>query len=235
MKRIISKLLPKRLTDFLIKSLLKRRYNVKFDPGVKVSLNSYFEGKNYIHSNTIISSSYIGFGTYIADNSVIKAAKIGRFCAIGENVRTALGLHPVNNFVSVHPAFFSLRKQAGFTFVNDQLFEEHKFIDTEKKYVVEIGNDVWIGNNVIIMDGIKLGDGAVIAAGSVVTKNVDPYSVVAGVPAKNIKYRFDEITIKFLLDFKWWDKDENWVKNNCSYFYSTELFIQKFRNKNYSS
>lgn len=232
MKRIISSLLPKRHINFLVKLFLERKYDVKFGSGVRVSLNNYFEGKNYIHSNSIINSSYIGLGTYIAANSVIKAARIGRFCAIGENVRTALGLHPVSNFVSIHPAFFSTQKQAGFTFVNNQLFEEHKFVDIEKKFVVEIGNDVWIGNNVIIMDGIKIGDGAVIAAGAIVTKDVEPYSIVAGVPAKNIKYRFDEFTIKFLLDFKWWNKNFKWIKNNSSYFLSVESFIQSLSGSN---
>ncbi|HEY5587479.1 MAG TPA: CatB-related O-acetyltransferase [Candidatus Paceibacterota bacterium] len=183
-----------------------------------------FEGNNAIYNNTIILDSYLGYGSYVANQSNIKKTKIGRYCAIGDNVRTCLGLHPTSNFVSIHPAFFSLNKQAGFTFVDKQLFEEHKYIDNTKKYVVEIGNDVWIGNNVLIMDGIKIGDGAVIAAGAVITKDVAPYSIVGGVPAKHIKYRFEQEDIDFLLQFKWWEKSPEWIKKNASAFISINLF-----------
>ena len=71
----------------------------------------------------------------------------------------------------------------------------------------EIGNDVWIGNGACIMGGIKIGDGAIVATNAVVTKDVPPYAIVGGVPAKVIRYRFDETTIKELLDLKWWEYD----------------------------
>ena len=77
----------------------------------------------------------------------------------------------------------------------------------------EIGNDVWIGDNVFIKSGVKIGDGAVVGAGAVVTKDVPPYAVVVGVPARVIKYRFDEKTIAELLELKWWDLDAQIVKS----------------------
>ena len=73
--------------------------------------------------------------------------------------------------------------------------------------ITHIGNDVWIGLNATILDGVTIGDGAIVAAGAVVTKDVPPYAVVAGVPAKIIKYRFTESQIDFLLKFRWWEKD----------------------------
>ncbi|MBI5324137.1 MAG: CatB-related O-acetyltransferase [Ignavibacteriae bacterium] len=150
---------------------------------------------------------------------------IGRFCAIGENVRTHLGLHPSKEWVSVHPAFFSNQAQAGFTFTTANLFDEHKYIDDDKKFVVEIGNDVWIANNVIIMDGVKIGDGAVIGAGSIVTKDVEPYSVVGGVPAKIISKRFSDEQIEKLLKIKWWNWDYEKIKENSDLFSNIEKFL----------
>lgn len=209
---------------FFYKKYLKKTRNVVFKEKVKLNLDTYFEGHNAVYNYTNVCGSFIGKGSYIANNSVIKSTKIGRFCAIGDNVRTSLGVHPTE-FVSIHPAFFSLQRQAGFTFADEQLFEEHKYID-RNKYVVEIGNDVWIGNNVLIMDGITIASGAIIAAGAVVTKNVGPYTIVAGVPAKEIKKRFSEDKIKFLLNMKWWDKDFDWISRNAHKFKSISYFVK---------
>ena len=83
---------------------------------------------------------------------------------------------------------------------------------------VTIGNDVWIGNHVKILDGVRIADGAVVGAGAVVTKDLPPYSISAGVPARVMKYRFDEETVERLLDLKWWEKDENWIKEHIDEF-----------------
>jgi len=206
---------------------LKVRLLVKLGNRTRINRQSDFEGNNLIMQNTNFINSSIGLGSYIASNSVLRSTKIGRFCAIGDNVRTGLGLHPSNTFVSIHPAFFSTQKQAGFTFTGKNLFEEHRFTDSTKKYYVEIGNDVWIGSNVMIMDGTKIGDGAIIAGGSIVTKDVLPYSIVAGVPAKILKYRFTPEEISFLLEFKWWEKDINWLKENAELFTDIKLFMKK--------
>jgi acetyltransferase-like isoleucine patch superfamily enzyme len=84
---------------------------------------------------------------------------------------------------------------------------------------VTIGNDVWLGANVIVLDNITIADGAIVAANSVVTKDVPPYAIVGGTPAKLIKYRFDEADIAFLLEYQWWDKDINWLRENLSLFH----------------
>src|SRR5690606_29947135 len=96
---------------------------------------------------------------------------------------------------------------------------------------VKIGNDVWIGEDAIIMGGVKIGDGAIIAARAVVTKDVPPYSIYGGVPAKLIKYRFDNYIIKKLLAIKWWDLEESWIRENYYLFHDAEKFISNFNDR----
>jgi serine acetyltransferase len=85
-----------------------------------------------------------------------------------------------------------------------------------------IGNDVWIGANVTILDGIRIGDGAIVATNALVTKNVPPYAILGGVPAKQLKKRFTDEQIGFLLKLKWWDKREEWISEHAKYFNSID-------------
>ena len=93
-----------------------------------------------------------------------------------------------------------------------------KYLNSEKKISIEIGNDVWIGSRATILEGVNIGDGVVVAAGAVVTKDVPPYAIVGGVPARIIRYRFDEETIQNLLKMKWWEKDQEWIQNHADDF-----------------
>lgn len=190
---------------------------------------SFLEGKHEFGYNTAIYKCEIGLCTYIAHNSVLKHTSVGRYCAIGENVRTFLGKHPTSDFVSIHPIFYSEQVLVGSTFADKQYFKEHSFVKDD--FVVTIGNDVWIGNNSLIVDGVKIGNGAVIAAGSVVTKDVPPYAIVAGVPAKILKYRFSEEQINQLLLIRWWEKDFDDVKMNFKDYHSIDRFISKYKGK----
>ncbi len=185
---------------------IKFRKTCIFDSSCNVGRNSQFEGANKIYSNTSFNGA-MGYGSYIASNCEI-TANIGRFSSIAPYVRTNNAMHPYTYpHATTCPMFFSLMKQNGVTFADKQMFDELKPIP-------KIGNDCWIGENVFICGGVKIGDGAVVFAGAVVTKDVPPYAVVAGVPARILKYRFDEETIKFLLDFKWWHKDLKWLQEN---------------------
>lgn len=183
--------------------------------------NTFFEGANRLGENTSFYGR-IGFASYIGSNCSIEGT-VGRFCSISNNVHTVIGTHPTTTFVSTHPAFFSTRKQAGFTFVNQQLFLESVYADDEKHQVV-IGNDVWVGFGAIILSGVKIGNGAIIGAGAIVTKDVDPYAIVGGIPAKVISYRFNEEEINFLEKSKWWDRDLQWLKENAEKFTDIKLY-----------
>jgi acetyltransferase-like isoleucine patch superfamily enzyme len=166
-----------------------------------------------------INNCSVGDFTYTSSNCTINNAKIGKLCSIGSDVKIGLGIHPSRDFVSTHPIFYSTRKQSQISFVKQSLFKETQH--------VIIGNDVWIGANSIVLDGVEIGNGAIISAGAVVNKNVPPYSIYGGVPAKLIKYRFDEGEIIFLQNLKWWDKDLTWLQENTQYFKDIKTLISK--------
>ena len=116
--------------------------------------------------------------------------------------------------------FYSVSKQNGFSLTNKNKIKEQKEI--------RIGNDVFIGANVTILDGVTIGDGAVIGAGAVVVKDIPPYAVAVGVPAKVIKYRFTPEQIKALLEIKWWDFDETELQNVEKYCDNPDMFIKLY-------
>ena len=163
---------------------------------LKINVRS---GKNvFIGAFNNLNNVQIGDFTYIAGKSRIRNAKIGSYTSIAKGLNTGFGTHPTN-FFSTSPIFHSSNNVFKKKYILENNFEEFK--------ETKIGNDVWIGLNVILMDGVNIGDGSIIAAGSVVTKNVPPYSIVGGVPAKLIKMRFDNDTINVLQNSKWWEND----------------------------
>ena len=196
--------------------LLKYRNKLYFYFSSNISFTSRFEGANKVGAHSFFCGT-MGFGSYIASDCSIYAV-IGRFTSIAPFVHSAIGRHPYKHpFVSTCPMFFSNLKQNGMTFSTKTSFQE-----VLKKPV--IGNDCWICENVFIAGGITIGDGAVVYAGAVVVEDVPPYSIVAGVPAHVIGYRYDEETIQYLLKIKWWDKDINWIKNNYKLFSNIDKF-----------
>ena len=179
---------------------------LRFNSSVRIHPSSTFEGANSIWSNSYFRGK-MGYGSYIMQDCSIEG-NIGRFCSIAADVKVALGTHPIAHpYATTSPMFFSTRKQTGSTFAKRQMFNEiHP--------PISIGNDCWIEQRAFIVGGVTIGNGAVVLAGAVVTKDVPPYAIVGGVPAKIIKYRYDEETIHLLLEKQWWNMPIEWLKNN---------------------
>jgi len=164
----------------------------------------------------------IGNYTYIADNSVISKTIIGRFCSIGPNFLCGYGIHPTNG-ISTAPMFYSTLRQNGMTLSNEDKVVERKQI--------KIGNDVFIGANVTVLDGVTIGDGAVIGAGAIVSKDIPPYAIAVGCPARIIRYRFEQEQIEALQKIEWWNFDAERLKQVEKYFFDVEQFIALEQNK----
>lgn len=207
----------------MIKKIIYWIYSrYKFRNKVKLALNSYvtlkseFEGMSQIFENVKFHGK-LGYGSYIGNNSSF-SADIGRFTSIAPYVRCNPGVHPYTYpFATTAPCFFSLNphhSQNGSTYATEQLFDEYALYDKDKGVAVKIGSDCWIGEGSFLVGGIKIGNGAVVLAHSVVTKDVPDYAIVGGVPAKIIKYRYDNETIEFLQNVKWWNNEMDWFKDN---------------------
>lgn len=175
--------------------------------------------KSKIGSPYIIRNVEVDDFTYIGTNCNISNTLIGKFCSIGPNFCCGMGIHPING-ISTSPSFYSTGGQNGSTFVT-----ANKAIE-EKQTIIE--NDVFIGVNVTVLDGVRICNGAVVAAGSVVTKDIPPYAVVGGVPAKIIKYRFDEDTVSKLQQTEWWNAETEKLSIVEKYFYDVPLFLREF-------
>lgn len=204
-------------------SIYLRRKNVQVSPLSLFNGRTELEGVNVVHKGVCISNSFVGYGTYIGRNSILINCSIGRYCSIASNVKVISDTHPSSVFVSTSPMFFSTLKQTGSSYVKNTKFNEHLSIDGRNAI---IGNDVWIGEGVTIKGGVRIGDGAILAMNSCITKDVPPYAIVGGVPAKIIRYRFSEDKIKRLLSINWWNKSEEWIQEHVDLFDDIDVFVK---------
>lgn len=210
-----------------IKTLFLNKVRVNQGANIRHTL---FESHIVIGHNTSIISSFIGKGTYIGDNCFFQKTRIGKYCSLGSEIRVSIGQHPTKEWVTTHPAFFSVNRQAGFSFVTANKYNENKSCQGSS-FSVEIGNDVWVGDRVTLLAGVTIGDGAILAAGAVVTHDVPPYSIVGGIPARIIRYRFNEEEIQRLQSTKWWDKSDEWLIDHVEDFCDINLFFKNFHNE----
>jgi virginiamycin A acetyltransferase len=197
--------------------ILKSDSDANLFHNANVLSNSKTGNYTKLYSPYKLIDSKVGDYTYVAQNSILLNTNVGRFCSFGPNLISGWGTHPLNG-ISTHPMFYSTKKQNGMTLSADDKFEELK--------PIEIGNDVFIGMNVSIIDGVKIGHGAVIGAGAVVSKDIPPYAIAVGCPIQIKGYRFDEETIKKLLELKWWDFNEIDLREVEKNFFNVEQWLK---------
>ena len=184
---------------------------------INVKLGFYTQ----IQAHSVLNDVCFGDYSYCAGYNQIYYAQIAKFCSIASFVRINPGNHPAYTRVA----------QNHFTYRSEMfgLGEDDATIFAwRKEQSVKLGNDVWIGHNAVIMPGVTIGNGAVVGAGSVVTHDVEPYSVVVGVPAKKIKMRFGYDLIVKIERSKWWDWDHNTLKERLPAFRDLDIFTKEF-------
>lgn len=159
-------------------------------------------------------SSHLMRHSYVARNAALVKTSIGKFSSIGPNLVCGYGDHPTG-WISTSPVFYSSKNQTGGAFTDKDCFDEDS--------PVKIGNDVWIGANVVIKNGVTIHDGAIIGAGSFVNKDIPPFAIAVGSPAKVLKHRFDETTIGLLLNTAWWNLPDEKLRNGAAHFRSSDV------------
>ena len=199
----------------IVKSKLGEQVSVGNDTNI---VNSYLHNNIIINRRNFVNDTEIGNFSYTGINTIINFSKIGKFCSIARNVDIG-GFNHDYDKVTTMP-IFRLNNLLGGGVTPDE--------DT----YCTIGNDVWIAAGVNILHSVRIGDGAIIGAGAVVTKDVEPYSIYAGVPAKKIKQRFSDEIVADLLEIKWWNWPFELIEQNKNLMFHSQVtteVIKKMR------
>jgi chloramphenicol O-acetyltransferase type B len=182
-------------------------------------LNSEIHKSSKVESGSNVVNSKMDKHTFCGYNCVIVNCNIGAFTSIANGVIIGGGMHPID-WVGMSPVFYEGR---------DSVKAKYSEYQREAVKLTTVGHDVWIGQNSLIKQGITIGTGAVIGMGSIVTKDVPPYAIVAGNPAKLIRYRFTEEIVSKLIASRWWLLDENDLKRYAKDITHPEKFLKNFK------
>lgn len=223
MASIVSRLLmgslPSSVRSFVARRMLRHQHGLKTvgrDEEYQI-IDTRFGHNCRIAPPVYIGDSIVSDFSYIEPYCRISATDIGKFCSIAAYAVIGPPGHPLDH-VSTHPSFFLNVPAYGYTFVA----AEDSVKDAQRTV---IGHDVWIGTGAMVKRGVKIGTGAVVGAGAVVTRDVPPYAIVGGVPARVLRHRFDTRIIERLLASRWWDRDEQWLGRHAPMFAHPEEFL----------
>lgn len=166
---------------------------------------------NLVGNVRVIRSFRAGYYSYIRSGLISSLKSIGNYCSIGPGFTVGDTNHPLD-WLSTAGLFYTKTRFNWYAPYETRFVPDPDHVDLKKELDAQkadpvIGNDVWIGGNVTVLRGVKIGDGAIVAAGSIVTKDVAPFTIVGGVPARPIRMRFDEKTVARLRRTKWWNYD----------------------------
>lgn len=178
--------------------------------------NSVIDKTSKIEAGSQIINVNMGKYSFCGYDCKILDCNIGAFCSIADNVVIGGAQHPIT-WASTSPVFYEGR---------DSVRKKFSSFPRNDESITEIGNDVWIGDHVLIKGGVSIGNGAVIGMGSVVTKDVAPYEIVGGAPAKHIKYRFNKQIVDKMQSTKWWDMDDESLEKAAKDIRNPELFLE---------
>lgn len=179
--------------------------------------NSQVHHTSIVYSASDVYNSTVARYSYIGNYSKVINTDVGSFCSISNNVTIGAEEHP-SDWVSTSPVFQNI-KNSGSTV----RFARHELPSLPRTI---IGNDVWVGHGATVKAGVHIGNGAVIAGSAVVTKDVPPYAIVGGIPARIIRYRFDEQTISELNKSEWWNYDDKTLSQVGPYITDPHKFIE---------
>jgi acetyltransferase-like isoleucine patch superfamily enzyme len=191
-------MLPEAVRQALLRARLRLKgRRVQFGAGARIDSYAEFEGSASLSAGAAVFGSRVGRWSYFGDRSLVIYSDVGRFCSIAPHVVIGGGTHPTG-VVTTSPLFYSALRNPWGPFPGALDRDE----ELPKTY---IGNDVWLGYSAVVLPGVRVGDGAVVGAGAVVTRDVEPYAIVAGVPARVLRARFDPKDVEWLLGLKWWN------------------------------